>query len=85
MQPGPESPDKLPDNEPRPARVDPELLREMGFPAELIDEALRREAAGVHDVPVPADLLERTQAAMAHMFDEKGDLKPEYRLPARDA
>jgi hypothetical protein len=50
--------------------VDAKALRELGFPEDLIEEALRREDRGVLAVDPPEDLVQRTIDRCARLFPE---------------
>jgi hypothetical protein len=50
--------------------IDTDALRQLGFSEELIAEAVSREERGVLAIEPPADLVERTIAACAHLFPE---------------
>jgi len=50
--------------------VDAKALRDLGFPEDLIEEAVRREDRGVLAVDPPEDLVQRTIARCARLFPE---------------
>lgn len=51
-------------------RIDSQELKSLGFPEQLIAEAVERENSGVNAYRPPSDLLERTLAACAAKYPE---------------
>jgi hypothetical protein len=64
--------------------VDAKALRNLGFPEDLIEEALRREDRGALAVEPPEDLVQRTIERCAGLFPKEGEPQ-EAEVPASSA
>jgi hypothetical protein len=62
--------------------VDAQALRELGFPEDLIEEAVRREGRGVLAVEPPEDLVQRTIDRCARLFPEEKPTEAEEAVAA---
>jgi hypothetical protein len=63
-------------------KVDAVALRELGFPEDLIAEALRRQERGLLEVEPPADLVQRTIETCTHLFPRESGESQETKEPA---